>query len=392
MNIKLGAGAKRTPIDYRQINLSHIVGPAPVPAPTTSIHIDFSKVPDMFQREIGACTCHAFAEIYTHRQQRLAPSTAYVASPRFLYTTCRMDDGNGVAAGDIGTFCVQPFKEAVKWGVASQATVVNDTTLPYLAYVYEGIAANVPQAAFTEADKFRIPGYVQVGAHDNVTEANIIQALQMPDGADGITICLPVGAEWYTTPAGVDSWKMADIIPIRKVVTAIDGHQVACIGIDQEAATGRWKVYFRNHWSLNWASTSGIEGGTQPADINGDIGWLYLDQHTLTEAWMISEIPDALLAIVKSLPAQADFSHLWSVDLKPGATGPDVQALQIALKITGDFPFLQPVTTYFGPITVAAVQSFQKHYNVANAATIAAAGGEIGPATRGVLNKMFSHQ
>ena len=382
-------GALRTPPDYRQVTLEHISGAAPAPT-LTSIHIDDSKLPDFFQRTIGACQNHAYAEILTHREQRLNPNTTFVASPRFTYTMSKIEDGVGIE--NQGTYAVQPFKEGVKYGCCSEATLANDTTLPYLAYIFNGSVQGVPQACFTEADLHRIPGYVQVGSEDNVTAAQLVQALQDPDGQDGIAIMMALGAEWYTDANGNGSWAKGKIIPIRKVVTAIDDHIVRCNGIEQEAGTGRWKVFFRNHWSKNWASTSGIEGGTQPQDLDGDIGWFYLDQHVIVEAWIVREIPDALLAIIKSLPNQKDFSHVWSTNLNVGATGADVQALQIALKIAGTFPFNQPVTTYYGQITATAVMAFQTKYAVASAASILAAGGNMGEMTRAALNKMFSHQ
>lgn len=384
-------GGIRSVQDYRTINLEHIAGAAPALPATTSIHLDFSAVPDMFQRQIGACQNHAFAEIMTHRVHRLQPGSAFVASPRFTYTLSKIDDGIGDATQQ-GTYTVQPFKEAVKYGVCSQTTLPNDTTLSYDDYTFDRVVAKLPQACFTEADKFRIPGYVQVGGWEAVTPQQLAQALQTPDGQDGIAIMMALGTEWFTDTHGNSSWQKSAIIPIRKVTNAIDDHVVTMTGIETEAGTGRWKIFFRNHWSKNWASTSGIEGGTQPNDLDGDNGWFYLDLHPIVEAWMISEIPDALLAIIKSLPNQKDFNHQWLVDLAVGATGPDVQALQVALKIAGTFTFLQPVTQYYGNITAAAVMAFQKRYNVADAATIAAAAGKLGPMTRNALNKMFTHQ
>jgi hypothetical protein len=382
-------GAKASPKDYRQINLQHVAG---TPAPATAsynILIDYSQVPDFFQREIGACQNHAFVETATHYLQRKNGSCPLL-SPRFTYALSKMEDGIADPADNQGTYTNMPFKIGVKYGIASQTTVPNDTTLSYPDYAYNFSVQNMPQESFTDADKNRIPGDVQVGTTGNVTAADLAQALTLEP--DGVVIELALGAEWYTNPAGAGSWAKADIIPIRKVVTAIDDHDITVIGLVTEEGTGRIKVTFRNHWSKNWASTSGIEGGTNPQDLDGDIGWFYLDQHTIVEAWMITEIPAAILAIVKSLPAQADFNHTWRETLKPGMTSPDVQALQIALKIIGTFPFLQPVSEFFGPITAAAVTAWQKQEGVATPAAIAAANGAVGPLSIAALNKMFSHQ
>lgn len=370
-------GAIRTPKDYRQVNLEHVAGAAPVAPlpPGTSFHVDFSQVPDFFQRKIGACQNHAIAEILTHRFQRLNGSSPLL-SPRFTYTLSKCEDGIADLE-EQGTYGVQGFKVAVKYGIATQTTVPNDTTLAFDDYIYHRTIAKMPQNAFTEADKYRIPGYVQVGQYDNVTAQQLLQALQREP--DGILIQIAVGAEWYTTPSGVISWQANDIIPIRKVVTAIDDHDITMTGIEADA-NGRVKIFFRNHWSTDWAAPM------------ADNGWLWLDQHAIVEAWMPTEIPDALLDIIKSLPAQKDFNHTWSTDLEVGSTSADVQALQVALKIAGTFPFMQPTTTYLGGITAGAVMAFQKEYNIADAATIAANKGRVGPATRAVLNKMFSHK
>jgi hypothetical protein len=160
------------------------------------------------------------------------------------------------------------------------------------------------------------------------------------------------------------------------MVERISGHDITVTGYEIEATSGRLKVFFRNHWSLNWADQ--------------DTGWFYLDQHTLSEAWIVTEIPDALLALVKSLPAKSSFKPAFARDLKPGMTGPDVKNLQIALKIVGTFPFTQNVTEYFGPLTAKAVMDFQREYHVATEAQIVAANGEAGPKTTQALTKLLA--
>jgi len=379
-------GAIRSPKDYRQVTLAHIAGAAPA-VKHYNFHItDFGKVPDVFQGLIGACQNHAYAEVHMHREFRLT-GVMPTLSPRFPYAMCKIEDG----IVDQGTYTNMPFKMGVKYGVATQAVVPNDTTLSYDAYTYGRAIVNIPPMAFTDADNHRIPGYIQVGDYNNgVTVDQLYQALQREP--DGIVIQLTVGAEWYTAANGQTSWAKGAVLPIRKVVTPIDNHDITLTGIETEAATGRAMGFFRNHWSKAWASTGGIPNSPLPENNDGDDGWFYFDEHPIVDAFMPSEIPDPLLAIIKALPAEKDFSHTWAVDLAPGATGPDVQALQIALKITGNFPFNQPVTQYFGGITAAAVKAYQTEYKIANAATIASANGHVGGLTRAALNKMFAHK
>ena len=367
-----GTGALESPHDYRYVNMEHLAGAAPETTPT-SFHIDFSNVPDLYQRKIGACTTHAAAEMRIAREIRLKGQLKRY-SPRFTYAMAKTTDG--LPADEQGTYTVMPFKIGVKFGFATEDTVPNDTTLDFNAYVYNRDIRKIPEAAFKEAADNRIPGYVQIGSFNAITESQIKQGLM--HSLDGVKTCLPVGKEWYTAKNGQSSWLSKDILPIRKCIDPVSGHDIVITGWELETNTGRTKIFFRNHWSLQWADQ--------------DNGWFYLDDHQLREAWVISDIPDPILAIIKSLPAEKDFSYTWKTDIAPGTQHPDVRNLQIALKIIGTFPFPQPVTDYFGNITRSAVMDFQTQYKVASPAEIAAAGGKLGPKTREVLNKMFSHK
>lgn len=382
-----GFGGRRSPDDYRYINKDHVYGASPAletfPA---SFHIDFSQVPYLDQHSIGACTCHSKAEISNHRALRTGLGAKHY-SARFLYAMSKIEDGIPASEGDCGTYCVQGFKVAVKYGVATENTCPNDTTLTFDEYIFNRNPENVGATTYADADANRIiPGYVQVGKFENITEADIKHALTV--GQDGVSLCLPVGSEWWTNEAGVSSFAAKDVLPIRKMVTQTSGHDICITGWETEEGTGRTKFYFRNHWGQRWAY-----GQTGPEDYNSNgNGWFYYDQHTFVEAWMPSEIPDGLLAIVKALPARANFAPTFSGTLTPGMKGPQVTELQIALKILGTFPFNQPVTQFFGPITIAAVKQFQTEYNVATPQQIADAGGQVGPKSIAMLNTLLAQK
>lgn len=368
-------GVLQSPEDYRYINqddLASATGEVIV-YPRKRI-IDASKVPNLYQRKIGACTSHGAVGVLMQRNYRLRGSQELL-SPRFPYTMCKIEDGTDKA--EQGTYCVLPFKMLVKYGCASDTVVPNDTALEFDAYIYNRDVRKMPAGAFESAAKNRIPGYVQVGKFSNVTENDIKKALNNPE-CDGIKFMIAVGNEFWTAKDGRTSWAKEDILPIRKCVNKVSNHDMWMIGYEIEDGTERMKIFFRNSWSTAWAD-------------NGD-GWFYLDEHQIIEAWMPSEIPDALLAIVKSLPGQKDFTHTWDVSLDVGSKGEDVRALQIALKIVGTFPFNEPVTSYFGPITRSAVMKFQRQYKVASELDILAANGKCGPNTRAVLNKIFSRK
>ena len=372
----LGHAGLLSPKDYRTVNVEHLAGIADASAIPPSFHIDYTQVPDVYQRKIGACTNHAFEAIAMKRQIRLN-GTVKRFSPRFHYTLSKINDGVADLT-EQGTYPMMPFKMAVKFGCATEDTIPNDTTLTFDQYIYNRQIANIPASAFDDADKNRIiPGYARVGYQGQmVTATQLQQALMM--APDGISFLMQVGNEFWTTADGRVTWASKDLLPIRKVVTATGAHEIVMTGWDTEAGTGRIKIYFRNSWSTDWCDQ--------------DNGWFYLDQHPIFEAWIVSEIPDALMAIIKSLPSADSFSHQWNANLNVGSTGDDVQALQIALKIIGTFPFNQPVTNYYGNITKAAVIAFQTEYNVASPAEIQAANGALGPKTRSALNSIFNRK
>lgn len=369
---KPGMGVLRSKEDYRYVNIEHLAG-APAEASTypDDISIDYSQIPDLYQRKIGACTNHGAVEVVMHRELR-QKGVLELLSPRMSYALSKIEDGIGDLA-EQGTFCNMPFKIGVKYGFASDAVVPNDTTLDFNAYIFNRDIKNMPKEAFEDAAKHRIPGYVQVGKWANVTHADLKRALTI--GQDGVAILIQVGEEFWTAKDGRTSWAASDLLPIRKCVNAVSGHLITVTRVQVEQETGRLKVHFRNHWSKFWA--------------DNDNGWFYYDEHPILEAWMPSEIPDPLLAIIKSLPKQEDFRYQWTKDLDFGAQGEDVRNLQIALKIVGTFPFNQPVTNYYGDVTRRAVVKFQVQYKVATPAEITAAAGKFGPKSREALNRIF---
>jgi len=266
-----GTGALESPEDYRYVNVEHLAGAAPQAFPA-NFHIDYSGVPSVNQRKIGACTNHASAEIVMLRFLGKS-GQAPLVSPRFSYALCKIEDGL-LDKNEQGTFPVMPFKIGVKYGYATQATIPNDTTLEWNEYIFNRDIKGMPKAAFEEADQFKIPGYAQVGSFKNITEADLKHGIT--NGLDGVKTCLDFDSAWYTAKDGRSSWAKADIIPIRKLVKRTSGHDITVTGWETEEGTGRCKIFFRNHWGKAWASTTGNPNGTKPEDMDGDDGWLFV--------------------------------------------------------------------------------------------------------------------
>ncbi len=91
-----------------------------------------------------------------------------------------------------------------------------------------------------------------------------------------------------------------------------------------------------------------------------------------------------LLAIIAQLQQQiatlqggqqATGTYCFNTDLYYGLTSNDVKNLQIILGVT-------PTSGYFGPLTKAAVQRFQKQYGIPQT-------GYVGPLTRAKLNELY---
>ena len=87
----------------------------------------------------------------------------------------------------------------------------------------------------------------------------------------------------------------------------------------------------------------------------------------------------ALLAQITALQAQIAGTGTgvvcFNTDLQKGTTSDDVKNLQIKLGVT-------PTSGYFGPITFAAVKTFQTAHGIINT-------GYVGPLTRAALNTLY---
>jgi peptidoglycan hydrolase-like protein with peptidoglycan-binding domain len=98
----------------------------------------------------------------------------------------------------------------------------------------------------------------------------------------------------------------------------------------------------------------------------------------------INEIYCAATAVTPTLPTTANFTQ----HLQYGAYGSQVVLLQDLLKKLGFFPRSIESNGNFGPTTLKAVEDFQVYYNVAKPGDVGY--GDVGPATRAVLNKLIT--
>lgn len=204
----------------------------------------------------------------------------------------------------------------------------------------------------------------------------------------------------------------ADIESVAQALIASDGLFIGVVGQDN----GTWlsshpkapSVNGTNLWG-HWLKVGkarinptsgkkeiGVHNSWGEAGV-GDAGWQWLDEDyfntilsrsssrpgkAIFEAWALKFNPN---------PVPSSFKHTFTQQLDLGQTSPEVQALQTALQTLGYFPATVQPTQYFGTITQAAVQKFQKAQGIATGGTPTTTGyGRVGPATIAALNKLFS--
>lgn len=116
----------------------------------------------------------------------------------------------------------------------------------------------------------------------------------------------------------------------------------------------------------------------------GENGWQYLDASYMAYLWTAFTYADRSI--------QPAFSHHFTVQMSLGDTGPEVTALQQALKVDGEFPSTQICTGYFGSVTQKAVNAFQTKYasDILVPAGVHAPTGRVGAFTLAKLNSLFN--
>lgn len=361
MEIKISTGAFESPRDYRDIALDSVLPPVTLPE---SFSIDISMLPIENQRQIGACVGHAGAK-YKQKLDQVDTGKIIRESPRFLYAVCKCLDG----ITDQGTFPRLSMKVLFDYGCATEDTVPNDTTLDHETYVYNRDINKIPKEAFKDAIQNKISGYAAVDISPEGIKKSIYQST-------GCSMLVRVGKEWYSDKNGLNTWDPERILPIRPPAVIISGHQIYVYGY--ETVGDDMKIFFINSWSGDWA-TAGK-------------GWFWWSEYKnfIVEAWTALDIPNKLLEQVQNLPSENNFKYEFKNVIVIGDRGPDVKALQTALKIDGTFTYPE-ITGFYGAITAKAVMDFQKKYKVASWLELVFLKGErVGPKTLATLNRLFN--
>lgn len=338
-------GAIPSAADYRdKIAAAAVVMPAS--ALPSSFHTDLGA--DLYQQDIPACVSHSIT--YLIRRWWFENHGEWIDfSPRFL-DILSAESWIPLNGGRVPRTVL---KVAANRGICTTKTLPNDTSLSISKY---RDPKAITAAAYAEAEKYKIPGYISIGIDFDSTRKGIFHY-----GA--LSSLYQVGQELW-----IPSWLPKDTDPLRTPAAVVSGHQMSPCGWKDAALNT-----LRNQWSKAWANND--ETHYDP------IAW----RPFTTEQWAIAQISGDVAAFLQDLPSPASFHYNFSVSLVQGMANESVKMLQVALMILGFLDVVKPDELgIFGPKTAAAVGKFQASRGISPVP------GSVGPLTRTQLNSIFA--
>jgi len=376
MDFKLNTGALDSPKDDRDWTLASAGAPTAYP---TSCFIDQEWMIPAMQGQRGSCVGNTAEEvvrqiIYLTTGVKHNPDTENELSWRFVYALAKSLEGTSgyeqwwrTTGADDGTYPSLVAKIIRTYGVPLAKYCPNNINLSADEFCYHRSLMNIPQQAFADALKRRSGAdFAEPVSIEGIKKAiNYAKA-----NKGGVMILRRMGNTYWTDVNGTSTWDPAKLLPIRVPKTVTGGHEEFLYGYDEEPGTGRIRIYWLNHWSKDWA--------------NNGRGWEYADE------WL--PLINELRVVVASVPVVDTFRYHFKNILKKGMSGPDVVALQHALKLEGCFPTTQAFTGYFGSITLAGVKSFQLKYKdeILLPSGLSAPTGYVGQFTLAKLNSIYA--
>lgn len=348
-----GKGAIDSPKDARDWTLASAGAPTIYP---DSCFLDTDWMVPSNQGKIGCCVGCTGEEVVRLILKLKFGSFSEELSFRFVYAVAKCLDG----VKEEGTWPSLVAKIIRTWGVPLAIYCPNDVSLDHEAFVYGRNLANLPAAAVEDA-KTRKGGadFAEAVSIDGIKKALVFAK----ENKGGVMILRRIGDTYWKNKAGVNTWDKAELLPMRVPQTIVSGHEELLTGYDHEAGNGRMRIYWLNSWSDKWCD-------------NGR-GWEYADE------WL--PLIGELRVCVPTVPVVDGFRYTFTKFMREGEKGPDIVALQHALKIEGMFPEWQAFTGYYGSITKAGVRQFQDKYLGTNNG-----GKQAGPATIAKLNELYS--
>lgn len=330
-----GMGALESPIDSRNISITQVQAPVPIPA---QYKTDISMLPVENQQMLGTCVGQSHMKLM---QYYIYKQTGKILdlSVRAIYKWCKEIDGFSTGQG---TFPSVMAKVLTKKGIPMAVYALNNNFLTHTEYLDIKIEGD----GLKDASSRIVGGYAFVPLGFEFVKQAIFQ-----NGV--VTGTLDVDTNWYS---GI----------IKKVLNIVGRHSVLWFGYDDEG------VYVRNSWGNWFGKTLG-----KMLFSEGEFYFKWEDyKENVYDIIAYLKIPEALLQEAKG----QDFKFLN--DLEYGSTGYEVYKLQE--RLLKELKLKGLVTGNFYSQTKNLVIEYQKRNNLSPV-------GRVGKLTREKLNMKKSY-
>jgi len=335
-------GGLEMPVDERDLQLDLGAATATTVPEVYMPDAFFNRPRVFYQRDIPDCGANAGAFLAAYLDEHAGQEY----SPDYQWIDIKTFDGYALTDG---TDMRSIFKSLSKpKGSLPYAMLPEQTTLPLAQF---SSTNRVTDAMKTEAAKHPIESYA---FHNEALTFDQLKALIYKNKA--VVLLIRLGDEFWTDKNGRNSWAEKDILPLRSPRSVISGHFIVAGAFDTNY------IYFANWWSNAW----------------GRKGYGYFAPNYMPQIVGVGTAVDSLDQI----------KPVFTRDLTIGSTGLDVLALQKWLNTHGFVLVAQGPgspgneSTYFGPVTQAAVARFQTAHQIMPNA------GYFGPKTRAVINNL----
>lgn len=308
-------GAYLNPEDKRDIHIDLVQAPVQIPE---SYITNLSALPVENQLSWGTCVWQAIGklvELYIYRRT----GKVVALSSRSGYILSKQEDGIPYLQGTYPRIAAGVL---IKAGIALDADVPDDSTLPYQDYLNFPFSEELKQKMGAN----KLPGYAFVPTRFY----DVCQAI-FQNGA--VTGSLRVDNNWFV---GV----------IKKVINPIGLHYTLWYGYEQKDQI----IWARNSWGTGWVG--------KMLDKNiplGDFCFKWEDyKDDAFDVLAFVDIPKPILEEVKKL------NYVFTRPMKYGDRSNDVKELQKRLVKDGYLPKDHQPTDFYGVQTRGGVLKYQK--------------------------------
>jgi len=249
-------GCKKDPKDLRDIPMSLVLPPIPVPK-----RIDYTSQMTPVRDQANEGTCVAFASVVGVKEYEDTKEykKSVELSPRYLYTLCKKLDG-------------APDEEGTYPRVAMKVLLHNGTCFesywPYRPYQTDKPKKNADKVA----KKFRIKAYARLSAIMEMKRSLLVNGPFLA----GVKVfdC------WFSKKA-----VKTGLIPMPKKTDEFQGgHAICIVGYDDQ----RGLFKFKNSWSKKWADKG-----------YGYLFYEYLQKYC-SDAWSATDLIENPKSFVKT--------------------------------------------------------------------------------------------